>query len=217
MIEIKAIFGILSSFFVLLGALPYLFDIHKGRAHPHVLSWLGWAFITALGASAMMAEGATWAAAILWANTILCVSIAGYSSFRKVGVWSTGKYDYVFFGLGILGLILWQVLDMPVIALVCAIVADLLFGLPTIIKTYKDPATETPFVWATATISGLLSLFAVKGFVFHEVAYPFYLFIYDSIVLLLVMKIIARPKGDNHTTQIQVLIRRLNFVIFRRK
>jgi hypothetical protein len=109
-----------------------------------------------------------------------------------VGVWSTGIYDYVFFGLGILGLILWQVLDMPIIALVCAIVADLSFGLPTIIKTYKDPSTETPFVWATATISGLLSLFAVQSFAFHEVAYPLYLFIYDTLVLLLVLKIVHR-------------------------
>jgi len=192
MIEIKALFGILSSFFVLIGGIPYLKDIHQAKAHPHVLSWFGWAFITALGASAMLAEGSTWAVAILLANTLLCLSIAGYSIIKKVGVWSTGTYDYVFFGFGILGLILWQVLDMPVIALVFAILADLSFGLPTIIKTYKDPSTETPFVWATATISGLLSLFAVKSFAFHEAAYPLYLFIFDAIVLLLVLKIISR-------------------------
>ncbi len=195
MIEIKAVFGILSSFFVLIGGIPYLRDIHQGKAHPHVLSWFGWAFITALGASAMLAEGSTWAVAILLANTLLCLSIAGYSIVRKVGVWSTGIYDYIFFGLGILGLVLWQALDMPIIALVCAILADLSFGLPTIIKTYKDPSSETPFVWATATISGLLSLFAVQNFDFHEVAYPLYLFIYDTTVLLLVWRIIYRPKN----------------------
>ncbi|MCF7834071.1 MAG: hypothetical protein K9L98_01020 [Candidatus Pacebacteria bacterium] len=196
MIEIKALFGILSSFFVLIGGIPYLKDIHQGKAHPHVLSWLGWAFITALGASAMLAEGSTWAVAILFANTLLCLLIAGYSIVRKVGVWSTGIYDFIFFGFGIIGLVLWQVLNMPVIALVCAIMADLSFGLPTIIKTYKDPSTETPFVWATATISGLLSLFAVQSFAFHEVSYPLYLFIYDTLVLLLVLKIIYRPKSN---------------------
>ncbi len=194
MIILKAIFGSLSSFFVLLGGIPYLKDIHQRKVRPHVLSWLGWAFITALGGSAMLAEGSTWAVAILFANTLLCLCIAGYSVYRRVGVWSTGIYDYVFFGLGILGLILWQVLDMPVIALVCAIVADLSFGLPTIIKTFKDPSTETPFVWLTATISGLLSLFAVQSFAFHEVAYPLYLFIYDSTVLILVLKIVAKRK-----------------------
>lgn len=193
MIETKALFGILSSIFVIIGAFPYLIDIHREKVHPHVLSWFGWAFITALGASAMAADGATWASAILWANTVLCILIAGYSILRRVGVWSTGIYDYIFFGLGIAGLILWQVLDLPIIALICAIVADLSFGLPTIIKTYKDPSSETPFVWATATISGLLSLFAIQSFAFHEVAYPLYLFIFDTTVLLLVLKIIHRP------------------------
>ncbi len=190
--EIKAIFGILSSIFVLIGAFPYIRDIYKKKAHPHVLSWIGWAFITALGAFAMLADGSTWAVAILFANTATCLIIAGYSVIRKVGVWSTTKMDFVFFGLGILGLILWQTLNLPILALICAIVADFSFGLPTIIKAYKDPGSETYFVWFTAAISGLLSLFAVQSFAFSEAAYPLYLFIYDSTVLLLVLKVIRK-------------------------
>jgi hypothetical protein len=190
--EIKALFGILSSAFVLIGAFPYLKDIHQKKAHPHILSWLGWSFITALGAFAMLADGSTWAVAILFANTALCMMVVIYSIIRKVGVWATSKMDIVFFGLGIIGLILWKTLDLPVLALICAIIADFAFGLPTIIKTYKDPSSETSFVWVTATISGLLSLFAIGSFAFHEVAYPLYLFIYDTTVLLLVLKIIKK-------------------------
>jgi uncharacterized membrane protein YfhO len=119
MIEIKILFSILSSIFILIGGIPYLKDIHQGKAHPHVLSWIGWAFILALGASAMVAEGSAWIVIVLFSNSFLCLSIAGYSIFRKVGVWSTGIYDFVFFGLGILGLTLWQILDIPTIALVC--------------------------------------------------------------------------------------------------
>lgn len=193
MIEIKALFGILSGVAVLIGGVPYIIDIHRGKARPHVLSWLGWTFITALGASAMYAEGSTWVVGILWANALNSLLIAGYSVIKKVGVWSTGVYDYIFFGLGVIGLILWQTLDMPLIALICAIVADLSFGFPTIIKAYKDPSTETSFVWAASSISGLLSLFAIQNFAFHEIAYPLYLFIYDTVVLLLVIKIIHHP------------------------
>jgi hypothetical protein len=190
--DIKAIFGLLASLSVLIGGIPYLRDISKGDAHPHVLSWLGWAFITALGGSAMLAEGSMWAVAILFANTGLCLLIAVYSAFKGTGVWSTGKQDYIFFGLGILGLVLWQVLSLPVLAIICAISADLFFGLPTIIKTYKDPTSETRFVWATAAASGLFSLFALQNFSFHEAGYPIYLFIYDTILLLLVLKVIRQ-------------------------
>lgn len=188
--ETKALFGILSSAFILIGGFPYLKDIHQKNAHPHILSWIGWSFITALGAFAMLADGSTWAVAILFANTLLCLIVASYSIIRKVGVWSTSKLDIVFFGLGIVGLILWKTLDLPVLALICAIAADFAFGLPTIIKAYKDPKSETPFVWVTATISGLLSLLAIQSFAFHEVAYPLYLFMYDTTVLLIILKII---------------------------
>ena len=187
----KSFFAIASSLFVFLGGIPYLLDIHKKNVQPHVLSWLGWAFITALGAFAMIAEGSTWIVAILFANSLLCFSVVIYSLVKKVGVWAASKYD-VLFSLGFLGLVLWQVFEQPLIALVSAILADLFFGLPTIIKTYLNPKTETPFVWIAATISGALSLFAAESFVFHEVGYPTYLLLFDSIVLLLVLKVVRK-------------------------
>jgi len=189
----RAIFSLLSSVVLLAGAIPYFIDIHHGKARPHILSWIGWAFITALGASAMHAEGSRWVIAILVANSFNSLFIAAYATFKKVGIWSTGIYDYIFIGLGALGLVLWQTLDMPILALVSAITADLCFGIPTIIKTYKNPATETRFVWTAAAASGLLSLFAIQTFAFYEVAYPLYLFIFDATVLMLVLKIVKNP------------------------
>lgn len=190
--EIKAIFGILSSIVLIIGGVPYLRDIHNKKVHPHILSWIGWSFITALGGSAMLASGSHWVVALLFANTLLCFAIAGYSIIRKVGVWSTSVYDFLFFGLGILGLILWQVTGSPIIALVLAIIADLSFGLPTIIKTYKSPESETYFAWLASTASGFLSLLAIESFNFSEVAYPAYLFIFDAITLLLVLRVIRK-------------------------
>lgn len=190
--EIKAIYGILSSIVLIIGGIPYLIDIHNKKVHPHILSWMGWSFITALGGSAMLASGSHWVVALLFANTLLCFFIAVYSILRKVGVWSSSVYDFLFFGFGVLGLILWQVLDAPIIALILSIFADLSFGLPTIIKTYKDPKSETYFAWLASTIAGLLSLLAIENFNFSEVAYPAYLFTFDTLVLFLVLGVIRK-------------------------
>lgn len=192
--DIKASFGLAASIFVLIGSIPYIIDIHNKRAHPHVLSWIGWSFITALGASAMMAEGATWSSAIVWANTAMCFAIALYAVVRKAGVWSTTKYDYLFFVFGFLGLILWQTLNMPVLAIVFAIFADISFGLPTIIKAYKNPNSETRLVWIASAISGTLGIFAISNFGFHEAAYPLYLFIYDFTMFLIVLRVVYKRK-----------------------
>ncbi len=192
--EIKPLFGILSSIVVLIGGFPYIKDIYRRKARPHVLSWLGWGFITSIGAFAMLASGSKWVVAILFANSLLCFIIVIFSLIRKVAILSTTKFDYVFFGLGILGLILWQTLDMPIFAIVCAIIADFSFGLPNIIKIYKKPKTETHFIWLTAAISGLFSMFAIENFTFSQSGYPIYLFIYDTIVLLLVLKVIRKKQ-----------------------
>ncbi len=186
--DIRLIFGLLSSLFVFLGTIPYLVDIKNKNVRPHILSWLGWGFITGLGASAMMAEGSTWATAILWANSFFCVVIAVYGAIKKVGVWSTTTYDYIFFALGLVGLVLWQTLNLPILALVCAILADLFFGIPTIIKTLKDSKSETRLVWLFACMSGIFGLFAISRFVFFDAAYPIYLLIYDTTMMILVLR-----------------------------
>jgi len=190
--ETKAIFGILSALVLIIGGIPYLKDIHQRKVRPHILSWTGWSFITAIGAFSMLVGGSEWVVAILLANTLLCISIAVYSMVRKVGVWSASIYDFILFGLGFLGLILWQVSGLPILAVIFAILADFFFGLPTIIKTFKNPASETYFTWSASATSGLLSLLAIKQYTFLEVAYPLYLFIFDTLVLLLVLKIIKK-------------------------
>lgn len=186
--NIPAVLGILSSAIVIVGGIPYLKDIHNKKVHPHILSWLGWGGITALGGAAMLAEGSGWITALLFGNTVLCLSIALFAIFKKVGIWSTTIYDYVFFMLGIIGLILWQTLHLPIIALICAIAADLFFGIPTVIKTYKDPSTETPAVWFMSMLSELLALAALQHITFSELAYPIYLLLYDTTLLVLVLK-----------------------------
>lgn len=179
--------GILSSVCLLIGGIPYLIDIHKKRVKPHILSWLGWGLITALGGAAMVAEGSTWAVALLFANTVMCLLIAIYSAFRKAGVWLTGPQDIAFFVFGLIGLILWQITDVPMYALVLSIIADASFGIPTIIKTLKDPSSETLFPWAMSVTSEIFGLLALKVFAFHEIAYPIYLFIFDITILLIVI------------------------------
>ena len=185
--ELKATFGILSAFFTFAGLIPYFLEIHKRKIYPHNLSWLGWAFITFIGAIAMLSDGGTWSVVILFANSLSCILVVLYSIYKKVGVWSTTIYDYIFFGLGIFGIVLWQTFNLPIMAILCAVLADLFFGIPTIIKAYKNPKSETYLAWLFCSIAGLLSLFAVRSYVLVEFLYPLYLFIFDTLILLIII------------------------------
>lgn len=184
---IKAILGILSAVFTFGGLVPYFLNIHKKEIYPHNLSWIGWFFITFIGGVAMLYDGGGWSSVIIFANSLSCLIVVIYSIYKKVGVWSTTSFDYIFFILGILGIILWQTFNMPIIAIVCTVVADLSFGIPTIIKTYKNPKSEIYIAWLSCSLAGLLSLFAVKNFSLSEFLYPLYLFIFDTSILLIIL------------------------------
>jgi len=83
--EFKAISGILSAVFTLVGATFYLNAIYRKESNPHLLSWFGWAFITFVGSLAMLDSGSTWSVLFIFSNFLSCISIAIYAIYKKVG------------------------------------------------------------------------------------------------------------------------------------
>lgn len=182
--EIKAVFGILSTIFTLIGAVSYLKSIYKKEINPQILSWFGWAFITLIGAVAMYTSGSRWSVLFIFSNSLSCFSIAIYSIYKKIGVWSTTIYDYVFFILGILGIILWQIFNNPLIAILLSVLADFCFAIPTLIKVYKNPRSEKAKNWIPYCVAGLFGLLALGSFSLSEILYPVYIFTINLFILL---------------------------------
>ncbi|KKU90276.1 MAG: hypothetical protein UY21_C0025G0011 [Microgenomates group bacterium GW2011_GWA1_48_10] len=44
--QIKNLLGIVATFLVFVGYIPYTRDILKGKTKPHLYSWFLWAFVT---------------------------------------------------------------------------------------------------------------------------------------------------------------------------
>lgn len=192
--NIQFIFTIAASVTFIIGIVPYINDIHHKRVQPHILSWIGWTFVTTLGFFAMLSDVFNWGAFVVLANAISCVIVVIYSLLKKTAVFKTSHYDIIFFLLGITGLILWQIFDNPDLAIIFAIFADMTFGIPTIIKTYKKPDSETIFPWSMATLSGLFALLAISYISFTEVAYPIYLLVFDSVLLIVIINGLQKKK-----------------------
>ena len=51
MSEIKNLLGFVATFLVLVGYIPYLRDIIKGKTKPHIYSWFLWSFVTLIANS----------------------------------------------------------------------------------------------------------------------------------------------------------------------
>ena len=89
---------------------------------------------------------------------------------------------FTLFGAG-LGLAAWLTTDTPAYALAIAIGLSALGAIPTILKSYANPASETLTSWALLLIASLLAVLAVGRPDPVMLAYPVYLAMLYSAIL----------------------------------
>ena len=163
----------------------YIKDTLKWETKPNKVTWGIWAAAPIIGSFAMFFSQ--------WFNwNILPVFMAGFiplliflSSFiNKNSYWKLWKLDYICLFSAILALILWQITDNPLLAIIFSILADFIAAIPIIIKAYKFPETETVFPFFTWLITNLSAFLVIKEWKIEEYLFPLYLVIICSILIL---------------------------------
>ena len=87
-----------------------------------------------------------------------------------------------------LALILWGITKEPIIAIVFAIFSDGFACIPTIVKAWKFPETETGAPFITTLFSAFTSFFAIKIWDFASCAFPIYLVIACMVLIFTVYR-----------------------------
>lgn len=178
--------------FVLVGALlnlfgsgTYAFSTIKGKTKPNRVTWFLWALAPLIAFSAQLSEGVKWQSIMTFMVGFgpLIVFIASFVN-RKA-YWQITKLDIICGLLSILALLLWLITGTGLVAISFSIAADLLAGIPTIIKSYKEPETEHPSVFRNGAISAAITLLTIKHWTFAN--YGFALYILLICVLLYVL------------------------------
>ena len=153
----------------------YLVNTIKGKTKPNRVTWLIWAAAPIIGTVAAISDGVTWA--------ILPTFMAGFgpllvlivSFFNKKSYWKLGGGDYLCGVLAILSLILWGITKDPNVAILFAILADLLAAIPTLIKAWHHPETETGWAYILYMLNQITGLIAMNRWDFSESAFGIYL------------------------------------------
>jgi len=83
-------------------------------------------------------------------------------------------------------LLLWWITKTGDVAIMFSIMADGLAALPTIVKAYRYPETESSFLYLTAAISATLTLLTLRSWTFASYGFPFYILIVTLIIYILV-------------------------------
>ena len=184
-------FSIIGAVVASLGGLYYLYETITGKAKPNRVTWLLWGIfpmITFVAQRSQGVEGSSW---LSFAAGFTPLLIVAASFLNKKAYWKTEPKDYLLMAAAIVGVILWLVTDEPNLAILFTICADLLAGIPTLIKSFKHPETESWIAYAISTVGFGIGLLAIQSFTFQDSAFIIYLF---AIQLVLTLFSVRRRK-----------------------
>lgn len=183
----------LGAFIQLFGVVVYIRETLAGRTKPNRLTWLLWSIAPLIGTAAAVSAGAGLATLPVFMAGFgpLLIFLASFAN--RQAYWHLTPFDY---GCGILSglaLLLWLVTNEPLVAIVLAIMADLLAAVPTINKAWHFPETENVSVYLTGLISTTTSFAASTHWNWVELSFPVYL----CLICLILIMLIIRPRLKN--------------------
>jgi hypothetical protein len=190
----------MTNILVIIGALAnaagsgtYVWDTLRGRSQPNRMTFLMWAIAPLIAAAASISAGVTWPVVPVVVSAMCPIAIFIASYVNKNAYWQLRGFDYICGGLSIVALVLWAITKDPNVAIFFSIASDGLAGLPTLIKAWRYPETETPWGYIGAAFSGLTGFIAAPNRNFVSVAFPLYLFVMCGVIAVGILR--GRFKG----------------------
>ncbi len=182
----KIILITLSSILALLSPIIYARSIVWGEVRPHRTTRFVLLLITALSTAALLAQHNTVAVWLAGVSTLQAVLIFSLSIKRGMGGWS--PIDILCLVIALIGIVLWQTTNNPVLGLYFSIFADFTGMVPALIKTYKLPNTENAWFFGFDVVAGICTLLAVNAFTIEQTAYPIYILSINAVMVFLILR-----------------------------
>ncbi len=189
-------FAIVGAVIGSLGGFFYLYETIAGTAQPNRITWLLWGIFPMVIFVAQRAEGVeglSWTSFVAGFTPLLIVAA---SFFNKRAYWRTEPRDYYLMAAAVVGIVLWALTDNPSLAILFALLADMLAGIPTLIKSFRHPASESWIAYAISTLGFGISFLSVQTYNFENTAFVAYLFAMNGACAVLA----SRGRGAKHAT-----------------
>lgn len=164
----------------------YLRDTLRGTTQPNRVTWLLWALAPLLAAAVAFDEGAGLRALPTFMVGFMPLLIFVASFHNSASVWKVRRMDYACGAVSVVGTIVWFVTRDGVVAISAAIAADFLAGIPTLMKSWTHPRSETVHSYIGAVISMVILLLTVEHWTFDVVAFPVFVACVASVESILV-------------------------------
>lgn len=178
---------------VLLGALGSLFgsgayirDTLRGRSAPNRATFFLWAVAPAIAFAAELREGIGWVAVPTLVVAVMPAMILVASFIGGHAAWKLRRFDYACAALSVLAIVLWQVTGSGDVAIAFSLAADFLAGVPTALKSWTHPETETVWAYVAGGFNGILGLLTATTWNFASIGFNAYLVVFCTILVVFI-------------------------------
>ena len=158
----------------IVGTSFYIRDTFRGTTKPNRVTWLLWSVIPFIAFAAELAAGVRWATLPVFAAGFTPFMVLCASFFNRNSYWKLGTLHYLCCFLSIIAIVLWQLTGEPSVAIGFAILADTLATVPTYVKTWSYPETESSGTYFGGVFSAATGMIVLPSFTFNGLAFLVY-------------------------------------------
>jgi hypothetical protein len=195
------ILAIIGGLVAISSSIPYIRNTILGKTHPNLVSWFTWMLLHIVATGAAFASGAVQTAIFTSAATLstgLIVLMSLRYGFRRYT-----RFDVICQILAILGIVVWQVTDQPLFAMIIVMGVNLTAALPTFRHAWSQPQYETWQTFAISVLASAIVLASIAHYNFISLAYPVYFFVCDGAIAIVILtrrsKLARRAAGAELT------------------
>lgn len=158
-----------------IGQALYVADTVRGRNQPNRVTWLLWAVAPLLAFAVEINDHVGLQSLLTFAVGFgpLVVFVASFVNRRSV--WKLGRLDYICGALSVGGTIGWVITRQGLVALGAAVAADALAGVPTLIKSWQRPESESASIYIGSFFNAVITLLTMKHISAPVVTFPLYI------------------------------------------
>ena len=169
-----------------LGTAVYVRDTLRGTTKPNRVTWLMWAVAPLLAAAVELNEGVGLRVLPTFMVGFMPLLVFAASFHNPSAVWKIRRVDYACGVMSAVGTAVWLATRNGVLAISAAILADFLAGVPTMMKSWTHPETETIYSYVGAVISMIVLLLTIQHWTFDVAAFPIFIVCIASVEVFLV-------------------------------
>jgi hypothetical protein len=177
----KAFLGVAALALNIIGYIPYVIGIIRKKVKPHPVTWGIWTILTTIAAVNQVSNQGGYSSLFFISTTVLVFTVFILS--LRYGSKGVTLIDKICLTLALALLVYWLTLQETRISTLIAVIIDAIGAIPTVIKTWRHPATETYIQWMLAGIGGFLTIFTVPRLDWALLIYPFYVVVMNATVV----------------------------------